>query len=122
MSEQTTEGSCESADLTRGVQLLQEKWLMLVVHRLLHGPIGFNELNRKTGCVNATTMTQRLLVLEQAGLVVKTVHSTMPPRTSYELTEAGRALKPVLDEIEAWSKRYLPAGKCPEAADVPELD
>jgi DNA-binding HxlR family transcriptional regulator len=87
--------------------LLQEKWTLLVVHRLMHGPVGFNELCRQADGVNATTMSQRLATLEEAGLVTKTVHSTMPPRTSYELTDAGRALSPVLEAIEAWSDKYL---------------
>lgn len=100
-----------SPHLLRGALLLQEKWVLLIVDRLLHGPIGFNELNRKAPGVNATTLSQRLDLLEQAGLVVKTIHSTMPPRTSYELTEAGRALQPVLAAIEAWSAQYLPAGE-----------
>jgi DNA-binding HxlR family transcriptional regulator len=101
-------GTCGSASLVRGVLLLQEKWVLLIVHQLLHGPVGFNELCRKAEGVNTTTLSQRLDLLEQAGLVVKTIHSYMPPRTSYELTEAGKALQPVLKAIEAWSERYLP--------------
>ncbi len=111
----TTEdsGSCGSPHLIRGVLLLQEKWVLLIVHRLLHGPLGFCELNRKAKGVNTTTLSQRLDLLEQAGVVTKTVHSFMPPRTSYELTEAGRALQPVLKAIEAWSETYLPAAEPP---------
>ena len=100
-------GSCGSPSLVRGVLLLQEKWVLLIVNQLLKGPTGFNELSRKAEGVNVTTLSQRLALLEQVGLVVKTIHSTMPPRTSYTLTEAGRALKPVLDAIEMWSEKYL---------------
>lgn len=102
--------------LIRGVQLLQEKWMLLIVHRLLRGPVGFNELCRQADGVNATTMAQRLSQLEQAGLATKTVHSTMPPRTSYELTAAGRELQPVLDAIEAWSASHLGVG---DEAELP---
>src|SRR5262249_21206681 len=101
----------------RGVLLLQEKWVLLIVDQLLRGPIGFCELNRKAQGVNTTTLSQRLDLLEEMGLVTKTIHSYMPPRTSYELTDAGRALKPVLDAIEAWSDKFLPETEvvCPEA-------
>src|SRR5262245_59269231 len=98
---------CGSPSLIRGVLLLQEKWVLLIVDKLLRGPIGFCELNRKAQGVNTTTLSQRLDLLEQAGLVTKTIHSYMPPRTSYELTEAGQALKPVLNAIEKWSEKYL---------------
>lgn len=99
-------GLCCSPQLVRGVLLLQEKWVLLIIHSLLQGPLGFCELNRRAEGVNATTLSQRLDLLEQSGLIVKTIHSTMPPRTSYDLTEVGRALKPVLDAIKAWSEKY----------------
>lgn len=113
---------CGSAHLVRGVVLLQEKWVMLIVHQLLQCPSGFNELSRKAEGVNPTTLSQRLALLEDAGLVTKTIHSTMPPRTSYELTEGGRALAPVLKSIEEWSAAHLPETEdptvCPGA--IPE--
>ncbi len=101
------EGCHEAADFIRGALLLQEKWVMMIVYRLMSGPISFNELMRR-GNVNTTTLTQRLNLLEQTGILVKTIHSPMPPRTSYALTEAGLALKPVLEAIAAWSEKHLP--------------
>ena len=101
-------GGCSiKSPLVRGVLLLQEKWVMLIVHKMMAGPIGFCELNRQAQGVNTTTLSQRLDLLEEAGLVTKTIHSYMPPRTSYELTDAGMALKPVLKAIEEWSGNWL---------------
>ncbi len=96
-----------SPALIRGMLLLQEKWALLIVCGLMKGAMGFNELNRQAEGVNTTTLCQRLTLLEQVGVVVKTIHSTMPPRTSYELTESGRALQPILEAIEDWSEKYL---------------
>jgi DNA-binding HxlR family transcriptional regulator len=93
--------------------LLQEKWALSIVYTLMSGAIGFNEVGRGAGSVNATTLAQRLSQLERSGLVRKTVHSTMPPRTSYELTEAGAALRPVIEALAAWAERY--GGGCPGA-------
>jgi DNA-binding HxlR family transcriptional regulator len=73
---------------------------------LLRGPNGFNDVGRGAGSVNSATLVQRLSRLEQAGLVRKTVRSTMPPRTTYELTESGRALEPVIDALARWAERY----------------
>jgi len=114
---------CASAAIfIRGALLLQEKWVLMIVHSLFGGAIGFSELMRR-GNVNTTTLTQRLNMLEHAGLLIKTIHSTMPPRTSYELTEAGLALKPVLEAITDWSAKYLTdlelAEGCPELAACP---
>lgn len=119
--EKDGEGCCAPEDLLRGLGLLQEKWVLLIVHHLLQGPNGFNQLSRKANGINPTTMSQRLEKLEHCGLVTKTVHSTMPPRTSYELTDAGRSLKPVLDAIEDWSRDNMAsvgaAEKCPKMGD-----
>lgn len=97
-----------SARAASAFSLLQEKWTLFIVSALLHGPAGFNEMSRNAGRINSTTLAQRLILLEQAGLVRKTVQSTMPPRTSYALTEAGRALDPIVEAIAAWGERYLP--------------
>ncbi len=105
---------CPASAFIRGALLLQEKWVLMIVYSLGGGAVGFSELMRRGG-INTTTLTQRLNLLEQAGVLVRTVHSTMPPRTSYELTEAGQALRPVLEAITEWSGTYLPAR---EAAEV----
>jgi DNA-binding HxlR family transcriptional regulator len=103
---ETADPACPSRHLTAGVNLLQEKWVLLIVRVLLSGPVGFNDMARNAGDVNSTTLAQRLALLEKAHLVTKTVQSVMPPKTSYELTDSGRALKPVIEAIETWAEKY----------------
>ncbi|MGD9740043.1 MAG: winged helix-turn-helix transcriptional regulator [Bauldia sp.] len=92
--------------LNSAFAVLQEKWALAIVYVLLKAPEGFNEIGRAAGSVNPATLTQRLATMEQVGLVKKTVQSVMPPRTLYELTEAGKALQPVITAFEAWSQRH----------------
>jgi DNA-binding HxlR family transcriptional regulator len=99
-------------DYGRAYFLLQERWVLFVVHHLRGGALSFNELNRRVPGSNPTTLSQRLSLLEEAGLVAREVHSTMPPKTSYDLTEAGHALGPILDSIAQWSARYFPYEEC----------
>lgn len=115
---ETGEGE-QAADLMRGVLLLQEKWVLMIVFSLLGGPLSFCDLMRR-GTINTTTLTQRLHLLEEAGLLTKTIHSAMPPRTSYALTEGGLALKPILDAIAEWSSAYLAPHKCPASHSTNE--
>jgi DNA-binding HxlR family transcriptional regulator len=93
----------------QSINLLQEKWTLHIVRSLLESPKGFNELGRDIGGCNPTTLTQRLERLEAAGIVEKTVQSTMPPRTRYSLTEAGLALQQVIDAVNSWGKLFLPS-------------
>jgi DNA-binding HxlR family transcriptional regulator len=83
------------------INLLQEKWTL-------------NELRREVGGCNPSTLSERLEMLVTHGILHKTVHSTMPPRTSYELTPAGVALQDVIQSISTWGKAHLPDPAEPE--------
>lgn len=107
------------------IQILQEKWVLHIVRALLEEPRGFNELARSVGGCNPATLAQRLERLEHLGIVHKTVHSYMPPRTTYALSSAGVALQGVVTSIDAWGRRHLrptpsgePACACPEVTSV----
>ena len=91
------------------MELLQEKWVLFIVRALLGGSKGFNELRRDVGNCNPSTLSERLDNLERHGIITKTVHSTMPPRTGYELTAAGFALQSVIEGIDAWARQHLKA-------------
>lgn len=92
----------------RAFLLLQEKWVLFIVNGLLGGPLGFNELGRRASGVNTTTLSQRMDLLEREGIVTRTVHATIPPRTSYELTAKGQALRTVIEAIDRWSQEHVP--------------
>ena len=88
------------------INLLQEKWTLHIVRALLEGDKGFNQLARWLK-VNPATLSQRLERLVALGVVEKEVLSSMPPRTRYRLTQAGRELEAVIAAIEAWGRKYL---------------
>ncbi len=92
------------------IQVLQEKWTLHIVRALLDGPMGFNELGRTVGGCNPATLKVRLDHLEQLNLLKRTVHSQMPPRTSYELAPAGVDLQRVIDAIDGWARSHLDIG------------
>jgi DNA-binding HxlR family transcriptional regulator len=104
------------------IELLQEKWVLHIVRSLLEGPHGFNELARAVGGANTTTLSHRLDRLVGLGIVDKTVESTMPPRTRYELSSAGRELETVIAAIDRWGRSHMQeaAPERPEAARAVE--
>lgn len=88
------------------IEILQEKWTLHIIRALLGGPLGFNELGRAVGA-NPSTLAQRLDRLECSGIVERTVHSAMPPRTSYALSPAGMQLQSVIDALGCWATANL---------------
>ncbi len=85
--------------------------MLHIVHTLLDGPRGFNELGREVGGCNPTTLTQRLARLEQLGLVTRAQEGDGNGRSAYALTPAGEGLSEVIEAIHAWSLRHLHASE-----------
>jgi DNA-binding HxlR family transcriptional regulator len=89
------------------ITVLQGKWTMQIVHALIEGPMGFNELARAIGGCNPSTLAQRLDTLVRLDVLARRVESSTPPRTLYSLTPAGDALRPVVAAIEQWGRQHL---------------
>ncbi|MCX4747630.1 helix-turn-helix transcriptional regulator [Kitasatospora sp. NBC_01287] len=106
----TALGPCAGVDLalTRVFILLGKRWSGLVVAVLSHGPAHFSQLRRAIPGISERMLSDRLTELAEAGLVVRRVDEGPPLRVSYQLTEAGRALRPALDELRSWAATHLP--------------
>lgn len=87
--------------------LLNRRWTLHIVRTLLDGKKRFNEIGRAYG-INPRTLSERLRNLEAEGLLTRHVISTMPPNVEYELTEKGRALNGIVEELADWGKTWMP--------------
>ncbi len=105
----------ERCPAVQGIEVLQEKWVLHIVHALLAGPKGFNAIGREVGGCNPTTLTQRLTRLETLGLIVK-AEGDGTCRACYRLTEAGAELDDVIAAIHRWAGTYLTGNGTPSAA------
>ncbi|WP_433832274.1 winged helix-turn-helix transcriptional regulator [Actinoplanes sp. CA-015351] len=102
------------ADLARADSLAREifsdvanKWAFLIIEFLGQRTMRFSELRNEVGGISHKMLTQNLRMLERNGLVEREVHPTIPPRVEYTLTEAGNALRTVVDGMCGWTQRYL---------------
>src|SRR3954447_6641332 len=86
-----------------------DRWTVIVVVLLLHGPLRFTELMRAADGISQRMLTRTLRELERDGLVTRTVHACVPPKVEYELTPAGHALAGPLTELLHWSVRHQEA-------------
>src|SRR3954451_20882490 len=93
--------------LARALDILGERWAMLVVRELLIGPKRFSDLMDGLPGIGANALSARLKSLESDGLVAK--RRLLPPAASTvcELTERGRALDPVITELIRWGVDLL---------------
>jgi DNA-binding HxlR family transcriptional regulator len=90
--------------VAKAMELLDERWTMLVVRELVAGSERFNELRRGVPRMSPTLLSKRLDQLERAGVVE---HTGTGPEGRYRLTAAGRELEPVVQALGAWGIRWI---------------
>lgn len=87
------------------LQLIGNKWKILIIRDLLAGVKRFGELKKSVGA-SPKVLTCNLKELEAEGLISRKVYPEVPPRVEYALTKTGTSLKPVLFEMAAWGEKY----------------
>jgi DNA-binding HxlR family transcriptional regulator len=95
---------CAIAD---ALELVGDRWSLLVVRELGFGVRRFTDIQRNTGAPREV-LTARLRKLEQVGIVTRRPYSEHPPRHEYDLTPAGQALVPILRSLRAWGEQFAP--------------
>jgi DNA-binding HxlR family transcriptional regulator len=103
------EQECVRADaaLVRAFDLLGRRWTAVVLGTLSGGPAGFRALSRAVEGISDSVLSDRLSELCNVGLATRRVDEGPPVSVSYELTDAGRALLPALEQITKWAEQHL---------------
>jgi DNA-binding HxlR family transcriptional regulator len=98
----TTRSYNDLCPIARALDIVGERWALLVVRELLLGPQRFSDLRGALPGVSSNLLTDRLRELEARGVVRRRV--LLPPAGSsiYELTDRGRRLETVLDALGEW--------------------
>ncbi len=89
------------------VELIGRRWSGAILNAMLPGPQCFNELLAIVPGLSDRLLTERLRELEAEGLVRRHVIPGPPVRVSYQMTEAGKDLEPVIDAIGKWADRWV---------------
>ena len=91
----------------RGVELIGRRWTGVIVREMLNGATRFAELRATIPDLSDRMLSERLKELESEGVVTRTVFPETPVRIEYTLTEKGRALESVIDELSQWAEHWL---------------
>ena len=87
--------------IAAALELVGERWALLIVRELALGNSRFEDIVRGTGAPR-DRVAARLKALDDAGVIQRHAYQAAPPRFDYQLTDSGRALLPVLDALLAW--------------------
>jgi DNA-binding HxlR family transcriptional regulator len=94
--------------VANSLDILGDKWSLLVVRDLLHGKHTYSELADSPEGIPTNILADRLKRLESAGIVASSPYQKRPVRYSYTLTPKGTALGEVLLAIVRWGKQHIP--------------
>ncbi len=96
-----------SCPVCRTATIVCAKWTLLIIRDLGEGRARFSELERSLTGISPRTLSLRLRDLEQEGIVERQTFSEVPPRVEYALTDKGRALLPIVEDMRAFGDRWL---------------
>ena len=93
------------------LNLIGNKWKLLIVYNLLEGKKRFGELKKsisatKNQNISQAVLTQNLRELEEAKILKRKVYAQVPPRVEYVLTPLGESLNGVLESLATWGECY----------------
>lgn len=88
------------------LDLVGDRWTLLVIRDLLRGHTRFNDLRETVEGIPGSVLSDRLKMLEEAGVLMRRFYSDHPPRAEYLLTPKGHALGVVVGALATWGERY----------------
>ncbi len=112
------DSSNEACPVCRTAEIVCGKWTLLVIRDLAAGRSRFCELERSLQGISPRTLSLRLRALEEEGIVARQTYPEVPPRVEYALTEKGRALVPLIEDMRAYGTRWLGGDCVSEAAEL----
>ena len=107
MSNQAADPYASNCPSRQVLDRIGDRWTVLVVGALADGRRRYTEIARRIDGVSQKMLTQTLRGLERDGLVMRTVHASVPPRVDYELTALGQSLQAPIAALQDWATDHI---------------
>jgi DNA-binding HxlR family transcriptional regulator len=108
MADQQEMQATDQCGITRALEVIGAKWTVLIVRDLLEGPRRFSELEHSLAGISPRTLAQRLRELEHGGVLARDC-SAGEAHPVYRLTDKGRSLSTILDQMREWGEAEVRA-------------
>ena len=89
------------------LDLIADKWTVLVIRRLSDGTLRFAQLRRSVDGISQKVLTNILRGLERDGIVTRRIYASVPPKVEYSLTSLGRSLCGLVEGICDWAETNI---------------
>ena len=99
-------GHFEDSGFAYSMSLISGKYKLPILYSLaFYGPFRYNELKRFLDPISFKTLTSNLKDLETNGLIIRKEYQEIPPKVEYYLSDRGKSLMPILDELCEWGEK-----------------
>lgn len=89
------------------LELVSDKWTILIIHALKRGTKRYSELQREVAGISQRMLIYTLRNMERDGLITRKVYPVVPPKTEYTLTPLGETLWEPLHNLCLWAEQYF---------------
>ncbi len=96
--------NCTFCGVDKTLKIIGGKWTLLLLHNLFEGDKRFGQLQRSLIGVSPKTLSQRLKELEKHKIIKRKVFAEIPLHVEYSLTEKGKSLKNIFNQMESWGE------------------
>jgi DNA-binding HxlR family transcriptional regulator len=93
-------------DVEKALNVIGGKWSFLVIRHLFDGTMRFGEIRKSLHNISPKTLTNCLRELEKNKILTRKVYPTIPPAVEYTLTEKGKDLNNIINEMKLWGRRW----------------
>ncbi|RZJ73266.1 helix-turn-helix domain-containing protein [Flavobacterium sp.] len=107
MSEKMLKKVQEKCALQEILGVIGGKWSMSIIYALFSGKMRFSQLERMIPGINTRMLVKELKNMEENKIVTRQVFATVPPTVEYDLTEKGRKLEPIINELYNWGREFV---------------
>jgi len=97
----------QACPVAKSLELVGERWTLLIVRDLLAGARRFQDLQESLPGIAPALLSERLKLMEAAGLIARSFYTEHPPRAAYALTDRGRELGFVIGALASWGARHV---------------
>jgi DNA-binding HxlR family transcriptional regulator len=91
--------------IEKTLRIIGKKWTLLIIRDLLGGKKRFSQLAQSLYQISPRTLSSRLKDLEKNEIIKKKIFNQIPPRVEYQLTQKGKGLKDILNQIRKWGSK-----------------
>jgi len=108
----------ETGSANNALKVIAGKWNLFILAVLCSNKkVRYNELKRQVSGITGTMLNQSLKEMIEYGVIHRVQYNEVPPRVEYSLTEAGKELSPIIEQLVLWGEKNLEQSKLSQETD-----